>query len=249
MNKIYKSRDGLTAVSSNTSIMSELSNISKSSLPSSIPTSTAMRHPSISSTTSSIRPNSATATKNTHLLLQRPLSNTSTMSDSTKPVQPAQPSTTRLVPTSGKQTIQSSVASLGRLGIDTSYSSIPHESTTTVLPSSRRLIGQTEAKTGLKRTNQSTRNEVQQSTGLLQVNTTVNGAQTASSSSSPASSVSVKNKTEVKLTKEIKRLEALCESRTKELTMLKLKLRDTLVSFDAIAVAFNYLSNDVNISL
>ena len=37
LNKIYKSRDGLTAVSSNTSIMSELSNISKSSLPASIP--------------------------------------------------------------------------------------------------------------------------------------------------------------------------------------------------------------------
>lgn len=60
LTKIYKSRDGLAAVSSNTSIMSELSNISKSSLPSSMPTTTMAaasttqpnqtRHGSISST-------------------------------------------------------------------------------------------------------------------------------------------------------------------------------------------------------
>lgn len=64
LTKIYKSRDGLAAVSSNTSIMSEVSNISKSSLPSSIPATssnanntttapatTTSRHASIASST------------------------------------------------------------------------------------------------------------------------------------------------------------------------------------------------------
>jgi len=54
------------------------------------------------------------------------------------------------------------------------------------------------------------------------------------------------NKNELKLNKEIKRLEALCESRTKELSMLKLTLKDLLVKFDGISVAFKYLSCDVS---
>lgn len=44
---------------------------------------------------------------------------------------------------------------------------------------------------------------------------------------------------------EIKRLEALCESRTKELTLLRMELKQTLVSFDAISLAFNYVANNV----
>lgn len=48
------------------------------------------------------------------------------------------------------------------------------------------------------------------------------------------------------MSREIKRLEALCESRTKELSMLKLKLKETLCSFDAIAVAYDYLANKLN---
>lgn len=48
------------------------------------------------------------------------------------------------------------------------------------------------------------------------------------------------------MSREVKRLEALCESRTKELSMLKLKLKETLCSFDAIAVAYDYLANKLN---
>lgn len=50
---------------------------------------------------------------------------------------------------------------------------------------------------------------------------------------------------DAKWTNEIKRLEALCESRTKELNMLKLQLKQTLLAFDSIAVAFKYLSDNV----
>ncbi len=50
----------------------------------------------------------------------------------------------------------------------------------------------------------------------------------------------------MKLTKEIKRLEALCESRTKELSFLKIELKNTSMSFDAMAIAFKYVSNDVS---
>lgn len=94
-------------------------------------------------------------------------------------------------------------------------------------------------------------NHAAKATETLSVNTATAGSNhTASSSSSPSSSStssSKMNKNEIKLSKEVKRLEALCESRTKELTMLKLKLRDALISFDSIAVAFNYISNDVSV--
>jgi hypothetical protein len=85
----------------------------------------------------------------------------------------------------------------------------------------------------------------------LSINTALASAlaATLSSTSSPSSTTNTikTSKTESKLSKEIKRLEALCESRTKELSMLKINLRDTLISFDAVVAAFNYLANDVSI--
>lgn len=81
---------------------------------------------------------------------------------------------------------------------------------------------------------------------LLHINTS-NRAESALSLVSPASSTaSSKAKGEIKFTKEIKRLEALCESRTKELSLMKITLKESLIAFDAMAVAFNYLSNDLD---
>jgi hypothetical protein len=71
------------------------------------------------------------------------------------------------------------------------------------------------------------------------------GEKSATEKSTLVSS-SARNKMEIKLNKEIERLEALCESRTKELSLLKLKLRETVISFDAIAIAYKYLSVDLN---
>lgn len=81
----------------------------------------------------------------------------------------------------------------------------------------------------------------------LSVNTTLpaNGRTT---SSVPTISPSIRAKNEINSkNNEIARLEALCESRTKELTVQKIQLRDTMISFDAIAVAFKYLANDVSL--
>ena len=44
---------------------------------------------------------------------------------------------------------------------------------------------------------------------------------------------------------EISRLEALCESRTKELSMHKLEMRKTLSTLEAMAAAFKYVACDV----
>ena len=88
---------------------------------------------------------------------------------------------------------------------------------------------------------------------LLHINTANLESSSASSklasSSSPStvsSASSAKSKTELKLNNQIKLLNALCESRTKELSRLKIELKQNLVSFDAITVAFNYLSNNLN---
>jgi chromosome segregation ATPase len=92
---------------------------------------------------------------------------------------------------------------------------------------------------------------------LLHINTThLAESSNSKSTSSPSATVttissnsssSVRSKSEAaKLNKEVTRLEALCESRTKELSMLKLDLRQALSSFDAVTVAFNYISNNLN---
>lgn len=47
-------------------------------------------------------------------------------------------------------------------------------------------------------------------------------------------------------TKEVQRLEALCESRTKQLNMIRLQLQSSNVAFDGMASVVNYLANDVS---
>ncbi|GFO11208.1 hypothetical protein PoB_003771300, partial [Plakobranchus ocellatus] len=44
---------------------------------------------------------------------------------------------------------------------------------------------------------------------------------------------------------EIVRLESLCESRTKELTLAKIQYRDTTRAFDAMSVLVNYCSAEL----
>lgn len=46
---------------------------------------------------------------------------------------------------------------------------------------------------------------------------------------------------------EIVRLEALCESRTKELNLAKFEMKSCLSGFDAMAALVNYLSHDVSL--
>ena len=45
--------------------------------------------------------------------------------------------------------------------------------------------------------------------------------------------------------KEISRLEALCESRTKELKFLQMQLKEGVAGFDAMSVLVNYLVQEV----
>ncbi len=171
MSKIYKSRDGLAAVSSNTSIMSEVSNLSinsKTSLQSSIPTSTSVR---------------STKSANTGLLNNR--------------------QTPQLVHRLHASTPSKPASLIKKIGL-------------------------------VKPINES-----------LSVNTGTNVDQVSGAQCSPSPSTKAKNEITLK-NNEIKRLEALCESRTKELSLSRMKLRDTLISFEAIVVAYNYLANDVN---
>ena len=73
LTKIYKSRDGLAAVSSNTSIMSEVSNISKSSLPTSMSNTQLARQASVGSSTttsSSVKQLQIKQQQQTPLLIQ-----------------------------------------------------------------------------------------------------------------------------------------------------------------------------------
>lgn len=217
LTKIYKSRDGLAAVSSNTSIMSEVSNLSfssKASLTSSIPTSN-IRHNSISSATST-----STSKANNLLIMKQP---------TVTPL--AQTRFQSSTPNKSSQLLKQVNAS----------SNGPEQSRKTSL----QLDGKsTLKKSGLQN---SVVSNHRQNFEALSINTTIpsNGRVLSSSTASPSPSIKIKNEINLK-NNEIKRLEALCESRTKELTVYKIKLRDTLVSFDAIAVAYKYLANDLN---
>ncbi|XP_064607687.1 uncharacterized protein LOC135472223 isoform X2 [Liolophura sinensis] len=50
----------------------------------------------------------------------------------------------------------------------------------------------------------------------------------------------------VKAAEEISRLEALCESRTKELTLLKMQLKSSVTAFDAMTALVNYLTQELD---
>jgi len=264
LNKIYKSRDGLAAVSSNTSIMSEVSNISKSSLPSSIPTASLVRPASVVSAASSVKQqlqsnatpaaaNSSSAATAKHLTQTPLLLQSRQFQEQQKHL--ASSSTNKLQSQSSKQQLQQ-LSSGSRTHLGTYAMSNHALNSENARKTSAAYMNNSHLADSIKNTLRKPGNHqtaAAKANEALLVNTaTVGVNQTASSSSSPSSSSTSSskiNKNEVKLNKEIKRLEALCESRTKELTMHKLKLRDALTSFDAIAVAFNYLSNDVRARL
>ena len=46
--------------------------------------------------------------------------------------------------------------------------------------------------------------------------------------------------------REVQRLESLCESRTKQLNMVKLQLQNSNLAFDGMAVSVDYLANHVS---
>ena len=310
LNKIYKSRDGLTAVSSNTSIMSELSNISKSSLPSSMPVPTHPRQTSTSSSTMSSSKNNHSASNNTPTINNSNYnanansgtsgvvhnSNQSHLNNIQKAVASVQKQThassssvsgtqtsnqtlkDRIQSNSSKQLQQLSSRQHQPVGTTASSSSatitnINSNSTTqaasttsgsefqrrnTVHYETSRLVkkpGQNLHNTTHLTTPQSNnnhnnstnssiptinhnRNTNDPKSSLLLINTN-NMLITCSSTSSPSASStssSARNKTELKLNKEIERLEALCESRTKELSLLKLKLKQVTLLLSIVLI-------------
>jgi hypothetical protein len=215
--------------------MSELSNLSKTSLPSSIPTSNGVRHGSITSTTTSI--------KTASLLIQK--QNGSNALNESKPAHINQSINKCQSSTPAKQNVQLYNQ------INSSLSALAASQTQEITAKKGSI--HIENRTSLKKNGQSSLNQPITATPLsintgVATNTTNIASCSLSTCSSPSSSTTgtIKSKIENKLNNEIKRLEALCESRTKELTVLKLKLRDTVMSFDAISVAFKYLANDVN---
>lgn len=271
-NKIYKSRDGLAAVSSNTSIMSEVSNISKNST-----NNLLQRQASISSSTSSVRQQQQQqpiqpGTKASLIIRQH------TFSSETKPAvaklatssnlaKPSTPSGSTLARVGSHLTAASTPATnLNELrkatfhselkmnplrtksGVNASsnsINSIQSSSHQTAKPTTgNAALGSSD---GLLQITTTANSKAKQITPLSSISTTTSTTKNGLLANKNANAATVSN--EIKLGREIKRLEALCESRTKELTMLKMKLRDTVFSFDAIIIAYNYLANTVSFLL
>jgi len=205
LGRVYKSRDGLTAFSSNTSIMSEVSNISKSSLPVASMSNTIASSCNIGNQSLKVPNTVATKfTKNTTLV----------------------------------NSTNNGIISRKRLIIEPASSS--NNSST------HNINGLMQKKTNSVATPQITG-------GLAKKNLilSVNSTSTAKSVDAklvkkPGVLTSGDAQADAKWTNEIKRLEALCESRTKELNMLKLQLKQTLVAFDSIAVAFKFVSHSLD---
>lgn len=181
MNK--KSRDGLVAVSSNTSIMSELSNYSKSSLPIRNTIAQAKQPQQPKTQLGSIKLTNKTTTAATSSIKQKP---SSAVTDRKKSDGILTNSTLNQKPKLSAPTLN--------------LPSTPLQST--------------------KKQN-------------LLTNTSTNNKKPAVDDS-------------CKLNKQIKRLEELCETRTKELNLLRLKLKDTLTAFDGITCAYQYVTNTVS---
>jgi hypothetical protein len=247
LTKIYKSRDGLAAVSSNTSIMSEVSNISKSSLPTSISNTQLARQASVGSSTTT-----SSSVKQLQIKQQQQ-QQTPLLIQSKQLLQEQQQK--NLISNSATKFIQSTpqvkqqLSSSSRTHLGT-YAMSNHALNTE--NARKTLINPNEnvSSSSSSINNKTNKKQTGSINNVLSVNT-INGNQTtvSSTNSSPSSTSSLNkmNKNELKLNKEIKRLEALCESRTKELSMLKLTLKDLLIKFDGISVAFKYLSCDVSL--
>jgi hypothetical protein len=245
LNKIYKSRDGLTAVSSNTSIMSDKSNISKNSLPNSLPAHQLRQPSSIASSSSfrtkpinQIKPPTAQSSTNKSGV---PLINTNKLVNNTNNNKQMQQLTSSSRSSMGNNNLLNQLNESARKLSLQSAQTIEKSSSSSSLLLNKNKPGPNTIDMEKNTTNKNS---------LLIINTI--GVPTTSSpcsSSSNASSSNSSKKTsiqETKLINEVKRLEALCESRTKELSMLKLELKNTTISFDAISVAFKYLANDLN---
>lgn len=200
LGRVYKSRDGLTAFSSNTSIMSEVSNISKSSLPVASRSNTMASSSNIGNQSLKV-PNSAApkSTKNTPLV-----NSTNSVIMSRKKLELASSSNT------------SSTHNMNALAQKKALA------TPQIGVAKKNLILNVNSSASVKNAEPKTAKKP----GIV-----VSGEVPSS---------------DAKWVCEIKRLEALCESRTKELNMLKLQLKQTLVAFDSIAVAFKYLSDNVS---
>jgi hypothetical protein len=247
LTKIYKSRDGLAAVSSNTSIMSEVSNISKSSLPTSMSNTQLARQASVGSSTTT----TTTASSSVKQLQIKQQQQTPLLIQSKQLLQEQQQknltsnSATKLIQSTPQVKQQLSSSSRTHLG---TYAMSNHALNTE--NARKTLINPNENVSSSSINNKTNKKQTGSINNVLSVNT-INGNQTtvSSTNSSPSSTSSLNkmNKNELKLNKEIKRLEALCESRTKELSMLKLTLKDLLIKFDGISVAFKYLSCDVSL--
>ena len=245
LNKIYKSRDGLTAVSSNTSIMSDKSNISKNSLPNSLPAQQLRQPSSIASSSSfrtrpinQIKPPTAQSTNKSGVALTNTNKLVNNNSNNNKQIQQL---------TSSSRSNMANNNILNQLNESARKLSLQSTQTIEKSSSSSSLLlnkNKPGPNTIDMETNANNKNS------LLIINTI--GVPTTSSPCSSSSNASSNNSSkkatsqEAKLIKEVKRLEALCESRTKELSMLKLELKNTTISFDAISVAFKYLANDLN---
>lgn len=244
LTKIYKSRDGLAAVSSNTSIMSEVSNISKSSLPTSMSNTQLARQASVGSSTtttsSSVKQLQIKQQQQTPLLIQ-----SKQLLQEQQQKNLTSNSATKLIQSTPQVKQQLSSSSRTHLG---TYAMSNHALNTE--NARKTLINPNENVSSSSINNKTNKKQTGSINNVLSVNT-INGNQTtvSSTNSSPSSTSSLNkmNKNELKLNKEIKRLEALCESRTKELSMLKLTLKDLLIKFDGISVAFKYLSCDVSL--
>ncbi|RNA30278.1 titin -like protein [Brachionus plicatilis] len=203
LTKIYKSHEGMTAVSSNTSIMSEVSNLSKTSL----------------STSKNLSSVSVKLTNQTNSSKQNSISSKSEVKTTSN----------RLNSASTKQF--QNVSTTSRTQANFSQNS-----------DLRKLSIQNDAKSNSLKKNSS---EAKKDT--ITIHTNFSHVRAESILSSPSSSISsARSKTETKHAKEVKRLEALCEERTKEFSLLKMKHKELLTSFEAVTVAFNYLANDMN---
>jgi hypothetical protein len=251
LTKIYKSRDGLAAVSSNTSIMSEVSNISKSSLPTSMSNTQLARQASVGSSATTTTTTTSSSVKHLQIKQQQ---QTPLLIQSKQFLQDQQQknltsnSATKLIQSTPQVKQQLSSSSRTHLG---TYALSNHALNTE--NARKTLINPNEnvsSSCSSSINNKTSKKQTGSINNVLSVNT-INGNQTtvSSTNSSPSSTSSLNkmNKNELKLNKEIKRLEALCESRTKELSMLKLTLKDLLIKFDGISVAFKYLSCDVSL--
>lgn len=195
----------MTAVSSNTSIMSEVSNISKTSLP---------------------------AVKNLSALSSKLVNKTNSTKQNSVSTKDANSISNRLNSSSTKQ-LQNVSATISRN--QTNFTQHSQDL--------RKISIQNDAKSNLPKKNNSEGKK-----DAFSINSNFNHVRAESTMSSPASSIcSSRSKMESKQTKEVKRLEALCEERTKEFTMLKMKHKELLTSFEAVSVAYNYLANDVKI--